>query len=489
MHPTSLSANVREMLGYTVEEALQPNWWTERVHPDDLARVLVGIRDLFELDRVADEYRMRDRDGKYHWVRSEMRLLRDSSARPTEIVGSWSDITERKHLEDQFRQSQKMEAIGRLAGGVAHDFNNLLTVISGYSEILIDNFRPGDPLRGFTDQIRKAGERAAALTRQLLAFSRKQVLLASVLDLNSLLREMETMLSRLIGEDVEFTFIPDSALWRVKVDLSQMEQVVMNLVVNARDAMPRGGKLKIETANVELDATYASHQLETRPGQYIRLSISDTGCGMDEQVRARIFEPFFTTKGPDKGTGLGLATVYGIVKQSGGGIEVWSEPGAGTTFNIYLPRAGEELSKSKIFGSYVAPRRGVETILLVEDEDGVRALARVILEKHGYDVLEARNGGEAIFTCQRHAGPIHLMVTDVVMPNMGGRELAEHLASVRPDMKVLYLSGYTDEAVIEHGVIDGSMHFLQKPFTSNALARKVRSVLDGSEKIGFDEGH
>ena len=403
----------------------------------------------------------------------------------THFVGVQTDVTERRKLEEQFRQSQKMEAVGQLAGGVAHDFNNLLTVITGYSEILLGNFRPNDPLYGFIEQIRKAGERAATLTRQLLAFSRKQMLVPIVLDLNSLVAEIEKMLSRLIGEDISLKFAAAKNLWKVKVDPGQMEQVVMNLVVNARDAMPQGGKLTIETANIELDEAFAASHPEVSAGKYVMLAVADTGIGMNEAIRARIFEPFFTTKGPEKGTGLGLATVYGIVKQSGGRIDVYSEPGLGTTFKVYLPRAVEELTKSKLEITKPTPSSGHETILLVEDEEGVRTLARVILSRSGYKILEAKNGGEALLICQSHQGPIEIMVTDVVMPNMSGHQLAQHVRPLRPEMKVLYLSGYTDDAIVRHGIIDSDMPFLQKPFTAEGLSRKVREVLDASNAPGL----
>jgi PAS domain S-box-containing protein len=388
------------------------------------------------------------------------------------------DIREQKRLEEQLRQAQKMEAVGRLAGGVAHDFNNLLTIIIGYSEVVLNSLRPPDPLRDLIEEIRKAGTAAAGLTRQLLAFSRKQVLVPIVLDLNVLLVEMEKMLGRLLGEDVDLAVCPGQALWRVKVDAGQMEQVILNLAVNARDAMPQGGKLTIETANVVLDDTYVTAHAEARPGEHVVLAVSDTGSGMDSGTRDRIFEPFFTTKGPEKGTGLGLATVYGIVKQSGGHIEVYSEPGHGSTFKVYLPRDGEEASSDKARSPLTGTPRGTETVLLVEDEEGVRSLARQVLESNGYTVLEASHGGEALRTWERYTAPIHLLITDVVMPNMSGRQLAERLLELRPGMKVLYLSGYMDDAIVRHGILRANTPFLQKPFTPDTLAQKVREVLD-----------
>jgi PAS domain S-box-containing protein len=389
------------------------------------------------------------------------------------------DATGRKRLEEQFRQAQKMEAVGRLAGGVAHDFNNLLTVISGYCQILLGAARPGDAAWEPLQQIQAAGERAASLTRQLLAFSRKQLLQPRVLDLNAVLADMEKLLRRLIGEDVDLITIPRPELHSVTIDPGQLEQVVMNLAVNARDAMPRGGKLILETANVELDETYARQHPELRPGAYVMLAVSDTGHGMDEATRAHIFEPFFTTKEPGKGTGLGLATVYGIVKQSGGFIYGYSEPGHGSTFKIYLPRCGGSPPPAAAPGPPARLPRGWETVLLAEDQEDVRRLARRVLEMHGYAVLEARNGEEALQVAGGYGGEIRLLVTDVVMPRMSGRHLADRLAAGRPHVRVLYLSGYTEDAIVHHGVLDPAMAFLQKPFTPEALARKVREVLDG----------
>jgi CheY-like chemotaxis protein/two-component sensor histidine kinase len=370
-----------------------------------------------------------------------------------------------------------MDAIGKLAGGIAHDFNNLLTVINGYCELLIGGLSSGNGSREPLEEIHRAGERAAALTRQLLAFSRKAVLAPVVLDLNELLKNLQKMLSRLIGEDIELKVVLNPLVWKVKVDPGQMEQVIMNLVVNSRDAMPQGGKVTIETINIELDEAYASQHPETQQGQYVQVAVSDTGSGMDAATQARIFEPFFTTKGPDKGTGLGLSVVHGIVKQSGGRVEVYSELGLGTTFKIYLPMAEDEAPASRL----ITPKRsrsGKETILLVEDEAGVRSLARLILEKQGYKVLDAKNGEEAVILSRNFAGIIDIMVTDTVMPKMSGPQLAQHLTASRPKMKVLYLSGYTDDAVVHHGIIDPDTPFLQKPFTADGLTNKVRELLD-----------
>lgn len=473
-----ISENVRLLMGYTVEESLRPNWWYDRVHPEELQGVLAEIKHgLFSRDTLAQEYRFRHRDGKYRWVRSELKPLRDQRKLPFEIVGSWSDITVRKQLEEQYRQAQKMEAFGQLAGGVAHDFNNVLTVITGYSEMLLSGAVPAEKHQDLIREIRKAGNRAASLTRQLLAFSRKQVLQPVELDLNTVVGEAERMLGRLIGEDIDLATALDPDLGRIKADPGQIEQVIMNLVVNARDAMPTGGHLTIETRNVALDQSYAQKHAEVQPGEYVMLAVTDSGCGMDEATKSKIFEPFFTTKEVGKGTGLGLATVHGIVKQSSGSIEVYSEAGQGTTFKIYLPRLKGPISSRQSLPGLMLMPRGTETILLAEDEEGVRKIVRHTLESNGYTVLEASSGDEAAQLCQQHPSPIHLLMTDVVMPQMSGRQLANLVVGMRPTMKVLYLSGYTDDAVVRHGVLQAGMAFLQKPFTPLVLARKVREVL------------
>ncbi len=403
--------------------------------------------------------------------------LRDSDGKPYAVCGITTDITARKQLEEQLRQAQKMEAIGRLAGGIAHDFNNLLMVIIGYCRLLLQQVVRDPLMQNRIEEILRAGERATTLTRQLLAFSRKQVLTPTVLDLNTVLSEMSSMLQRLLGEDINLATALDPALGHVKTDQGQIEQVIMNLAVNARDAMPRGGRLTIETRNVELREATRQNQ-SVRVGHYVLLSVSDTGEGMDAATQERIFEPFFTTKEQGKGTGLGLATVYGIVKQSGGYIFVYSERGRGTTFKLYLPRVDEPVASASLGPVEAGLPRGTETVLLVEDEPGVRSFVRNILQQYGYTVLEARHGFEALVIAHQHPASIHLLLTDVVMPQMSGPEVAAHLIPLRPDLKVLYMSGYSDEAVIHHGVMAPATAFLQKPCGPDTLVRKVREVLD-----------
>ncbi|AMV25356.1 Blue-light-activated protein [Gemmata sp. SH-PL17] len=473
-----ISGTVREMLGYEPSEAFERDWWVGNIHPEDRDRVLARTQaDLFSRGRVSNEYRFRHGDGTYRWTRGEIRLTRDAAGEPVEAVGSWSDITERKLLEEQVQQSQKMEAVGRLAGGVAHDFNNLLTVINGYGEIALTNLPAADLNRDLIREMVRAGERATGLTRQLLAFSRKAIIEPKILDLTVVVTDVERMLRRIVGEDIQLTVAADPETGFVLADPGQIEQVLLNLVVNARDAMPAGGRLTIELRNVELDESYTRTHSDARPGRYVLLAVTDSGSGMDAATMARIFEPFFSTKG-EHGTGLGLATLHGIVKQSGGHVGVYSEVGQGTTFKVYLPRTeqGPVAPKSRVLQQSMP--KGGETLLLVEDEDGVRALARHVLRGCGYTVLEARDGIEALRVAGEHRGRIHLLLTDVVMPRMNGRQLAERLAELVPSIQVLFLSGYTDDAVVRHGILEAEVAFLQKPFTPGALAAKVRGILD-----------
>jgi two-component system cell cycle sensor histidine kinase/response regulator CckA len=387
-----------------------------------------------------------------------------------------------RQVEEQLRHAQKMESIGTLAGGIAHDFNNLLTAIIGYSELVLGRLDKTNPIRTKVEEIHNAGERAVSLTRQLLAFSRKQTLEAKVIDLNGIVMGMSKLLHRLIGEDIEQVMELAPELGQVKADSGQVEQVLMNLAVNARDAMPEGGKLLIQTGNVDVDINYARQHLSVEPGPYVMLAVSDNGIGMDAETRRHIFEPFFTTKEKGKGTGLGLCTVYGIVKQNGGDICVDSQPGRGTTIKIYLPRVEVAPEVAQAHCAPMTAAGGTETVLVVEDEDTVRKLARVILHLNGYTVLEARNADEALVICEQHSGPIHLMVTDIVMPGMSGRALFYCIAPLRPEMRVLYISGYIEQAIFHSGVFDQPAPFLQKPFKPNALTRKVREVLDENKK-------
>src|SRR5450631_793896 len=382
-----------------------------------------------------------------------------------------------RQSEEQLRQAQKMEAVGRLAGGVAHDFNNVLSVILGYGEMILDDLKSPDPLRTDIEEICKAALRAAGLTRQLLMFSRQQVSEPKVIDLSEVLANMDKLLQRILGEDIELVVVPPNSRGRVNVDPSHIEQVILNLVVNARDAMPTGGKLTIETASVVLDEKYALSHLPAKAGPHVMLAVSDTGIGMDRETQTHIFEPFFTTKELGKGTGLGLSTVFGIVKQSGGNVWVYSEPGKGTTFKVYLPRVDAEIDVQR---PTVSPTtlRGSETILLVEDEEQVRTIVQSILLRQGYHVIAAQHAGEALLLCEQHPETIDLLLTDVVMPHMSGPELARRLLATRPAMKVLCMWGYTDDSIVRHGVLESGVPFLQKPVTPASLARKIREILD-----------
>ncbi len=469
-----------KMLGYDSEEEVLRLKLSTDLYVDPEER-----RQLVEKHRNSAEVRWAEvswkrKDGKIIQVRAAGRTKVNEKGEATGFEMIVEDLAERRMLEEQLRQSQKMEAVGRLAGGIAHDFNNLLTVIKGYSELILGELtQDDDPLRLEAEEVKKAADRAGALVRQLLAFSRRQVLAPKVIDLNALVSNMDKLLRPLLREDIHLRAILQPTLGKIKADPGQMEQVIMNLAVNARDAMPRGGKLTIETMNVELDPLYVREHAEMNPGQYVMLAVSDNGMGMDETTRLRVFEPFFTTKETGQGTGLGLSTAYGIVKQSGGYIWVYSEPGHGTTFKVYLPRVDAQPEAPHRQENAFASYRGTETILLLEDEDGVRALMRHMLHKQGYTVLEAKRGEDAIHLCRHHQGPIQLLVADVVLEQMSGREVAEQLSSMRPEMKTLYISGYTDDAIVHHGVLSHEMPFLQKPFTAEGLIKKVRQVIEG----------
>jgi two-component system, cell cycle sensor histidine kinase and response regulator CckA len=484
---TFVNAACLRMLGYDRPDELLGRNMHEVVHTShtDGSRCLIEDCRIYQAAHAGREAHV---DGGTLWRRDGTSFPVESWTHPilkdgrlTGAVATFIDVTDRHRMEQQFRQAQKMDAIGRLAGGVAHDFNNLLTVIFGYSDVLLQGLEPG-PLHEAMQEVRQASERAAALTRQLLAFSRKQTLVPAVLDIGDILSGMSSMVERLIGEDIKVRVVVSPNLGRVKADRGQLEQVVMNLAINARDAMPKGGSLIFELQNVELDDAYAATHAEVEPGPYVLIAISDTGTGMDAETQKRVFEPFFTTKEAGKGTGLGLSTVHGIVLQSGGSIGVYSEPGRGTTFKVYLPRfAGDAAVPRPVSGIHQRLPTGSETVLVVEDEAAIRQLTNLILQKAGYTVLLAESPIAAERIAGSHPGPIHLMLTDVVMPGMRGPELAERLIRLRPDLRVLYMSGYTDDAIAHHGFLDAGTEFLQKPFTPNRLTQKIREVLGRSE--------
>jgi two-component system, cell cycle sensor histidine kinase and response regulator CckA len=479
------SPSYERILGYTVEE-LQSTSSLDQVHPDDRALVEEAAREIDSgSPGRAIQYRMRGKDGTWHVLESRSSPVLDAAGNVEKLVIVNRDVTERKHLEEQFRQSQKMEAVGRLSGGVAHDFNNLLGVIIGYAEFLQESIEPDNPIRGSADEILKAGKRAASLTRQLLAFSRQQVLDPKVIDLNSAVADMEKLLRRLIGEDIELATKLPPDLGRVKADQGQLEQVILNLAVNARDAMPQGGKLIITTENFAMDEAFVRrYPYPVQPGPYVCLTVTDTGIGMDAETKARAFEPFFTTKEKGKGTGLGLSTVYGVVKQSGGYIDIESTVNVGTTFKIYLPRVDEAIHAPGPVSDANGSLSGKETILLVEDEGSLRTLTRTSLELLGYKVLEAKDGIEALDVSDHYEHGVDLLLTDMVMPGMGGRALAEELSRRRPETKLIYMSGYTGQSVGEKGPIGPGSDFLMKPFTRETLARKVRDVLNRGVLVG-----
>ena len=478
-----ISPQVENILGYTPDEwlALSPNW-DQHIHPDDLPVVIAAEEQSRNGFPFQAEFRVRRKDGREVWLSDTAVIVQGSDSHPV-MEGIMVDITERKALETQLQQSRKMEAVGRLAGGIAHDFNNLLTIISGYTELALS--RPNLPGEAHADieRIENASGRAAALVRQLLAFSRKQVLQPKILDLNKIVLNLDSLLRRLMDERIEMVTRVNDDLGKVKADPAQVEQVIMNLVVNARDAMPEGGRLVVETCNTDLDANYAVDHVSVRPGRYVMLAVSDTGVGMDRQTVAHIFEPFFTTKESGRGTGLGLSTVYGIVKQSGGYIWVYSEPGKGSTFKVYLPRV-DEVSEAPS-AAQAAPRaqRGTETILIVEDEEAVRGLIQTVLTEKGYDVIPSLDPQHAEQIAARFPGEIHLLLTDVVMPGTSGRELAKRISAKRRGIRVLFMSGYTDNVITSGGMLEEGLAFLQKPFSPAALVQKVREVLSQTPAV------
>ena len=476
---TSVNAALVSILGYPSHKAVLGLDMTRDVYADPEERRRLVEQDTYT-NQVYEELEAtwKKQDGTRIRVQLSVRAQRDATGAVEFYEAFVRDITNQRQLETQLAQAQKMEAVGRLAGGVAHDFNNLLTVIMSYSELLLEDLPAGSADRDDVTQIRKAAQGASELTRQLLAFSRQQVLQPKVVDLNAAVSGIERLLARVLREDIKLKCTLSDDAGTIRVDPGQLEQVIMNLAVNARDAMPNGGLLTIETANVDLDEAYLHGHPLAKPGRYVMLAVTDTGTGMDAATQARIFEPFFTTKDIGKGTGLGLATVQGIVQQSGGFIWVYSEPDHGTVFKIYLPRADEAASPAD--AELDQDTRGTETVLVVEDVTAVRAVTREMLRRHGYQVLEAADGRAALQVAAAHAAPIHLLLTDVVMPDVNGPDLANRLTAVRPEMKVLFMSGYTDDAVVRHGILSEGIAYLQKPFTPRVLAGKVRSVLNGA---------
>ncbi len=473
-----VSPQVESMLGYTVDEWLAMSRdWDKLIHPDDLAAVIAAEEASKNGIPFQAEFRLRRKDGREVWLNDTAAIVQGSDSHPV-MEGIMVDITERKQLETQLQQSRKMEAVGRLAGGIAHDFNNLLTIITGYTDLALSRSSMPLEIRGDVERIDHASGRAAALVRQLLAFSRKQVLQPKTIDLNDVVLNLDKLLRRLMDDNIEMIVETDKSIGKVKADPAQIEQVIMNLVVNARDAMPAGGRIVLETCNVDLDGSYADEHMTVKPGNYVMLAVSDTGMGMSQETIAHIFEPFYTTKESGSGTGLGLSTVYGIVKQSGGYIWVYSETGRGSTFKVYLPRvedAVEQTTASPAPALQTQP--GWETILLVEDEEAVRDLIRTVLTEHGYDVIPARDPEHAVKLASSYAREIHMLLTDVIMPGMSGRELADNVKLRRPGIRILFMSGYTDNVITTNGMLEKGLAFLQKPFSPNTLVQKVREVL------------
>jgi len=478
--PILTNAALQKMLGYTGEE-LSRMTFQEFTHPDDCAKDTNNYQQLIQ--GALKDYQMEKRyvrkDAQVVWTRISVSVARDAAGRGDFAIAMIENITERRHLEAKFIEAQKMEVIGQLVGGVAHDFNNILAVIMGYSDLTMQKLGSDAELTGHLETIRSAAQRAAGLTRQLLIFSRKQTVQLVVLDLNDVIKDLDKMLRRLLDENIELAIVPGIDIGRVKADSGYVGQVVMNLVVNARDAMPNGGNLTIATSNATLDKNYARTHASAIPGDYVMFSVSDTGTGMTEEVKARLFEAFFTTKAKGKGTGLGLATCQTILQQSRGYIDVYSDLGKGTTFKIYFPRVDLPLDAAARSSQTGPLPRGTETLLVVEDEPSVRHLARHVLETQGYDVLSASNGQEGLQEAREHKGsPIRLVVTDVIMPLMGGTVMAEWLQTADPELKILFTSGYTDDAITHHGVLETGVQFLPKPYTPATLACKVREMLD-----------
>jgi len=466
-------------LGYDQEELIGKKIYSLYSNgKEDAKTIMKALTEEAELR--SHEIILLRKDGSLADTSVSASLLKNEKGETIGTLGIFSDITEEKKLEAQLQQAQKMEAIGTLAGGVAHDFNNILTTIIGNAQLMLITVDENESIRTEIEEIKTAGERAAALTSQLLAFSRKQIVQPKILDLNRLLAGINKMLARLIGENIEILMITEPALWQVEIDPNQMEQAIINLAVNAKDAMPNGGKLTIETANVRLAKEYfaACGIIEAQPGAYVMVAVSDTGIGMDEEIRKHIFEPFYSTKEKGKGTGLGLSTVYGIVKQNRGFVWVYSEPGHGSTFKIYLPRVNEDIETEKEEQTPMDNLVGTETVLIVEDDAPLRDFAKKALQQYGYRVLAAKSGEAALRMSKEYEGPIDLVVTDVVMPTMNGKETIERLQPHRPQMKVIYMSGYTDNAIVHFGVLAPGLNFLEKPFSPEDLARKVREVLD-----------
>jgi PAS domain S-box-containing protein len=477
-----LNGPVEELLGYPAEGLIgDPDPWRSLIHPEDYDRVVAERRSIATEGKAREiEFRVVAADGRVFWFRDRVRLVTGSGGRPRLLRGLMVDVTERKGLEELLRQSQKLESVGRLAGGIAHDFNNLITAINGYCQFLLESVAPHDERRADLEEIRKAADRAASLARQLLAFSRKQDVALAEICPNDVISELEKLLCRVIGEDITLTTVLDVSLGTVKADPAQLEQVLMNLVVNARDAMPDGGSIAITTHNVRLDTEIEFGRGRIGPGDFVAVRVTDTGCGMDSDTLSRIFDPFFTTKPPGKGTGLGLATVDRIVRELDGVVHVTSAPGQGTTFEILLPRVREGAPRiEKDTPVPAASGNGSETILVVEDDDVVRNLVVRILGGAGYSVLEARNGAEAILLCERHEGRIDLLLSDLVMPRMGGRDLVDRLAPLRPGLRVLIMSGHSEDHPVDRAGMGPGVAFIEKPFHPAALVRRVRAILDG----------